>query len=465
MRKIHLLIAFILPLALGAQNIPNGNFESWNTTNYDEMNNGWNNANRESIPKLGLLAVTKTTDKHGGNYAIRLETVSKVGDTVPGYVVNTPGDPVKQPGGFAYSAQPTKITGYYKYSPSGSDKGLILVVFKKNSKIISLDTFSLSAASSYTAFSFNLSLTSAPDTMVFAAVSSIGALNNGNGISGSVLFLDDIAFTGSTTMPAIPNGDFESWTATSIDVLNGWNIEGDNNNVTKTSIKYKGNYAVEMKTGLNGDGSANPAYITNGKGHNGPPDGGQPFTNTIDTIEFYYKYTSVGNDTAMAMLQVTGASNFWGQTLSLPAQSVYHLMEIPINTGSWTPDSLNISFQSSKWPYSPKNAGSSLLIDEVQLKSAPLTTGINGQKNPFSTLRLYPNPANASTRIFPGNDISRNSELNVYNSVGQLMTTIKLNETSYPNGVEIKLDGWKSGMYFYHLSGENSNNEGSFIKE
>ena len=464
MRKLLFLFIAALPMGLFAQTIPNGGFESWNSTGYDILN-GWNNANRESIPMLGLVAVTKTTDKHGGNYAIRLETLSKGSDTVPGYVVNTPGDPLKQPGGFAYSAQPTKITGFYKYSPTGKDRAMILVVFKKNSSVISFDTFSLSSASGYTSFTFNLSLKSTPDTMVIGAVSSASALENGNGTAGSVLFLDDIAFTGSGSLPAIMNGDFENWTTASLDVVNGWNVQAVDNTISRTTDKFKGNYAMEMKTGMNGDGSANPTFITNGKTHNGPPDGGLPFTNSIDTLVFHYKYNSVGNDSALAMLQIRGSGNkFWGQTLSLPAQTSYTTMEIPINTG-WTPDSLNISFQSSKWPYSAKNVGSTLIIDEVQLKSSPLATGINGSKNLFSSLHLYPNPAITSTRIFPGNNISMNSELTVYNSMGQLMTSIKLAEASYPDGVEIKLDGWKAGMYFYHLSGENVNSEGSFIKE
>ena len=362
-----------------------------------------------------------------------------------------------------YSSMPTKITGYYKYTASGSDEGLLLIIFKKGGKQLSLDTFRLKAASAYTYFEFNLSLSSTPDTMVFGASNSFTALNNKPSGAGSTLFLDDLAFTGSGTMPAIPDGDFENWTTASYDVLNSWNsYSGDN--ISRTTDKYKGNYAARLQTASNGNGSSYAATIFNGKNVSGPHSNGLPDTMRNDTLVFYYKYTSVGNDSAAVDVELNGPGGHWSSQQNLPAQSAYTKVIIPINPG-FKPDSLYIAFTSSKWSPSGGKAGSTFIIDEVQLTSAPLFTGIAEFKNPFASLRLYPNPAGKSTRIFPSGDLNKNSELMIYNSSAQLILSMKLKESSYPNGIEIKLDGWKPGMYFYHLYSSGSTNEGNFIKE
>ena len=466
MKKLQLLFVFMLPLAMFGQTIPNGNFENWNSTYYDVMSTGWYSSNMQSVPWEGLSSVTKSTDKHGGNYAVKIETVTKGSDTTSGYIVNVNGDPQKAPGGFAYSAMPTKITGYYKYTPGGIDEAIILVNFKKGGKLISSDTVLLGVASSYTYFEHTLSLSSTPDTVVIGATNSVAALKNKNGGVGSVLLLDDLAFTGSGSMPAIQDGDFETWNTASYDVVDSWaTYSNDNNEIIKTTDKYKGTYAAQLQTIMNGDGTPNTGYMTNGKApSSGPPDGGRPFTNSIDTLVFHYKYSTANNDSASVMLQIRGKSNFWSRTYNLPAESSYTYFEIPINTG-WTPDSLNITFQSSKWPSSKSSIGSTFIIDEVQLKSAPLITGIWKTEKAVSNVRLYPNPANTSIRIVPASEFSKNGSLVIYNSTGQIMSSMQLNEPAYPNGIEIKLDGWKSGVYFYHLYSATTNNEGNFIKE
>ena len=464
MKKLILLIAFALPFVGKAQTIVNGNFESFTATSYDIPGTNFT-TNPQTIQACGKASVIKSTDAHGGSYAVEVTTVTDGVTTAGGGFINgTPLNNHSFLGGQPYSSQPTDITGYYKYSTPGTDTGRILVIFKKNGHIIYEDSFKLVPASSYTKFDFKIALSSAPDTFMFGAVSSYQLVGNYSKpmlVAGSTLFLDDVSFTGATTMQTIPDGDFESWSNTTYDAPDGWSFEG--NNYIVSTDAYKGKYALQMYNSLNGDGSVNITEMTNstysqrGNGH------GRPFSNTVDTLSGHYKYTSVGGDSAYIYLTFfKNGSGMDFKSKYLVAESAYTYFEIPINL-SFTPDSMAIDVLSSSY-LNPHN-GSSLLIDEIQLKSAPLNTGIWKTEKTVSSIRLYPNPANASIRIIPGNDFSKNSSLVIYNSVGQIMSSVQLNEPSYPNGIEIRLDGWKSGMYFYHLYSAGSTNEGNFIKE
>src|SRR3954466_1926548 len=116
MRKIYLTIfVSILTVATMAQ-MPNGSFESWSSTSYDQPD-GWQNGNHESVD-LGLTPVTRTTGHTG--YAVRMETiVSNSGDTAQAYIAN--GDPMQGTGGIPVTGQPTAITGYYRYNLPNND--------------------------------------------------------------------------------------------------------------------------------------------------------------------------------------------------------------------------------------------------------------------------------------------------------------------------------------------------------
>jgi hypothetical protein len=177
------------------QPFPNGSFEEWTPIIIEEPDN-WTTLN---IINSGVQkhSVTKTTDSYEGNYAIRVESVQTPwGDTL-GFITNGVLGNNGPEGGMAVSANPKKISGYYKYFPIGLDTAFAgVTTYKYDSSSestmqLTSHLISLTAASSYTYFEIPLGYNLLP---VADTVNIFFAANNmENSVSiGSVLFLDSL---------------------------------------------------------------------------------------------------------------------------------------------------------------------------------------------------------------------------------------------------------------------------------
>lgn len=377
-----------------AQTIVNGAFENWTITNYDEPDN-WNTANSELNRGGGIVTVTKVTGR--SNFAIKLETKVSGGDTSFAYFSNTEGDPEAGEGGVPYTQKPDSITGYYQYNVASGDTALLLVLFKKNGSIVSADLFKVTGTqSSFTRFAYPLSLSVTPDTVIIAAASS-NAIDNIGVKPGSIITFDDLAFVGTGITQVIPNGNFNSWSAKSYDEANNWSRAGSG--VSRTTDSYRGSYAVLLETKDVFDGDANPSAICNGTFGDNGPEGGVPYTRTQDTLVFYYKYIPQGSSTGAVSVSLFAAgSPVGGQFVPIAAASSYTKMEVPFQAGN-TPDTIRIVFLSSDFPVVVANMGTKLYVDEVQLKSQPLNTGIKPVVVFHNSINLYPNPATTDISI------------------------------------------------------------------
>ena len=477
MKKLLLILSLFAGVSAGVsgQTVPNGNFESWNTTSFDNFTSWWN-SNPQSYQKTGLPSFFKSTTAHSGSYAAEIKSVSNGLDTMGGYLLSANPNNKQQGngnvsfvGGLPYSATPTKFTGYYKYSPVGKDTAGILVIFKKGGVIISQDMIKLGAASAYTAFSMNLSLKSTPDTVVIGMVSSYKLINNNNWmtgiIPGSTLYIDDIAFTGTSSMPAIPNGDFESgWTTSSILSPAGWTIFGDPGTVNQITDKYDGNYAIALTT----ISSNNDVGISTGKSssHSGPVGGGRPFTNLIDTLIGYYKYSSVGGDSSSVFVQFSkNAHQIWGTGTILGPSSSYKQFSIPINLQGNTPDSMRIDIWNNNSNQGIAHIGTTLKLDDIQLKSAPLhNSGIGATGWIANKVKVYPNPASQKITFEFSNLMLTDNVLTfkVLNSLGEIVYI--QNYAGKTDMINLDISGYKNGIYFYNFLNGKSLVQGSFIK-
>ena len=123
------------------QQLPNADFENWTGS----TPTSWNSLNGK-IP--GLTNTTKTTDMQSGTYAARLET--KYVNAGPGAQFNVPGvltlgtrydfdvplyDYFHIFGGISFTDKPSKLKGYYKYSPNvkGDSASFEIYLFKADS--------------------------------------------------------------------------------------------------------------------------------------------------------------------------------------------------------------------------------------------------------------------------------------------------------------------------------------------
>jgi len=466
MKKLVLFTMLLITSRLSAQTaIPNGNFETWNVTQYYSFN-GWLNSNNQCLQDLGIVNLTKVSDTSGGT-AIKLQTYISKGDTEFAYILN--GTPPNQKGsnnfggGVPYSSRPTSITGYYKYDLKGKDTAMLLVYFKKNGKYISQDLFKIRGTGTqygWKAFSFKLSLNSTPDSMIIAAASS-NALRDIGVANGSTLYLDQLAFAGDGTMPAIPNGNFSNWTDTSYDLPADWvSFGGGTSIVTRTTDKYRGEYALQME---NGPGFGEVAQVTSGKSNNSigrGPSGGRPYTGTKDTLIGYYKYNNNGNgDTARIQVSITKNGNYvGGNGINLMPAETYTYFEIPFNAGQ-APDTLRVDIQSSGWNYS--HPGSTLIIDEIQLKSQPLLTGIRNEMTANNALKVYPNPASNIVIFDFTNPLNNNATLIIYNGIGEIVYTENFNGLAHTS---VNIAAYQAGVYYYKFTNSQTDIRGKFLK-
>ncbi len=221
MKKITFFIAFaITSITTSAQTILNPGFETWVPNNETgttyQMPEHWVTTDilitylNELLGNPGYTVNTvASVAGHTGNDAVQMSVaVSNMGDTVAGgifycdsaatFVEALFGGP--EAIGFPLSTRPANLTGWYKWTNVGNDSAAVLTIMTKwNTTTQSRDTVAIggidiiSSAAAWTAFSapIGYALGVNPDTVF------IYAANNSNlPTIGSVLTIDDLAFTG-----------------------------------------------------------------------------------------------------------------------------------------------------------------------------------------------------------------------------------------------------------------------------
>ena len=379
-KQLLFILGALYSTFLFSQSVPNGGFENWNTVNYENPSYYQTSNMHSNNGAVGSVNAVKTSDAFHGNYAIQL-TTSVVGlDTNFAYFAN--GDPGKNPpqGGIPFNQIPTGFRFHYKSNIMAGDSSLVLLMFKKAGVLIGQYMWSINASqSSYTLFSKNLSpaLSITPDTVIIGMASSFPFGGN-RGIPGTMLQVDSISFISVASQPANFNGDLEQWQSFSNSKIIGWEVNGNNQDANfQTSDKFSGTYAIELQTQVPSFGGSNvsAAYATTGHfTNNGPPKGGLPFSNQIDTLVFYYKYLpAVPDDSANISMYFSLNGNFvYGLQKFLHTSGGYQMVQVPINIPSTAPDTMIINLASSSYSTYPLPAsyvGSDLKVDNMYLKS------------------------------------------------------------------------------------------------
>lgn len=461
--KKHLLIlsftfAFFSSIAQTA--IPNGDFESWSTATYEYPEFFISNSNPEAFFNCNTpFNVIKSTDAYSGSYALQMTTNSGTSDTCFGYVVNTStntGGPGSWVGGIPMTENPTGIMGYYKYNQASADSAIIIIQARQGGTTIGTYFYFLSGLhTTYNAFNFTFSpaLAVTPDSIIVAIASSDP---NYSGTPGSTLLIDDFSFTGVTAQPSQLNGGFESWLSVSLDMPNSWSSNRDG--VYKTTDKYAGNFAIELQTYLgenNGTPRAQSGYSSNGYYDNACNcmRGGFPFSNQVDTLQFYYKYVPADpTDSAQVAVAFknSGVNVGWA-SMYLHSSPSYQLAEIPFNLGSM-PDTAIVMLQSSNWNDTTINfVGASLKVDDIQFKSQPIITGIGNGLNLSNEVSVFPNPFNSNATILIGQNINTvGMEITLYDLSGRVVKKIKTSD----HKIIIDRNGLNNGIYLYDIINE-----------
>jgi len=175
---------------------PNGEFENWTMLNDMEPDN-WTTLNYITATSSSPYA-TKTNDSHSGNWAIQIRnTLSFVGETI-GYMTNGAFQGYNSIGGLGVNQNPSMVSGYYKYTPIGTDTAQASITSyhwdEENNAPVVLEQqiVNLPPAADYTYFEIPMlyNLTPLVDTI---NISFAGGLIENGLTPGSKLLLDDIA--------------------------------------------------------------------------------------------------------------------------------------------------------------------------------------------------------------------------------------------------------------------------------
>jgi hypothetical protein len=214
-----LLLLVLATRPVSAQAIPNNGFELWTTTaNSVEKPTNWQTTDdiltSISAPPAGYYyntgTITKSTDAHGGSYAISLATLTLGTGAnttqIPGFIVL--GNRVKTDAqsnvyaGLPYTARPTQMQFYYKLTGPGAatDNAGIQVLLTRTTggitqPIAQASTVLTPTTSGYSAKTLTLTYSSsaAPDSITIYAASG----NVSTPKAGTTLLLDDITLSGT----------------------------------------------------------------------------------------------------------------------------------------------------------------------------------------------------------------------------------------------------------------------------
>ncbi len=442
--KKHLISLFSLFIIANsfAQSLPNGGFESWTISTYENptgmMTSNFNEMNGGIV--AGINA-TKTTDAYHGTYAIKLTTA--LSGTVPVFAFFANGDPGKSPaqGGLPYNKKPTGMRFYYKSNIIAPDTAFVLATFKKAGTTVGTYFYKITASqTAYTLanFVFSPALPVVPDTCVIAAASSAAFSNFG--IPGNMLQLDSMSFTGVTSQPAGLNGSFENWTTLQDENLNNWFSNGS---IQRTTDAYTGTYAIELQTenAAFGGGGTRSGGVKTGQNVGGPMsvNMGSPYTLMNDSLIFYYKYLPAHpSDNGRIFINLKKNSvQIAGFYTPLGISASYKRVAISFSTAT-APDTINFSFYSSLNPVLGIYAGSDLKVDNMYLYSQKLPVsnftspliGCTGQ--PIQLMDNSSNGANAWGWIMPGGNPGSSTAQNpvvVYNTIGTKTITMVSNNS------------------------------------
>lgn len=219
--------------------------------------------------------------------------------------------------------------------------------------------------------------------------------------------------------------------------------------------KHSGNYAIKIKS-IFVNNKPVPSTIPDtfgcvfkGKIELAPISfkAGYPYTGRPEKLEFYSKYSPVGNDSGLAAVYLRKWNGAIYDTvgkgeLTISSTTFYSLCELNITYSSIEqPDSAIIAFFSSK-DSSTARVGSTLFIDDVAF-----TGWVDIDEKTFysNKVKLFPNPAKDNLTITT--EIEEAENVKIIDVSGRIISKCKI--VSYNANVNTGL--FVEGIYLYEI--------------
>lgn len=265
---------------------------------------------------------------------------------------------------------------------------------------------------------------------------------------------------------AQPNGGFEYWTPEYTyenpddwQTFNFLSILGPPNPLSAFKAigldKYSGNYALMLKS-VFVNNNPMPGNIPDtfgcafkGKIELSPTSfkAGFPYTGRPEKLEFYSKYSPVGDDSGLVGVYLRKWNGIIYDTIGMGMLTVsttptYEMFELSINYSSTEqPDSAIIVFYSSK-DSTTARVGSTLFVDDVIFKG---WVGIEEQTSYPDKVHVFPNPAKDNTSIVT--EIEGAENIRIIDVSGKVIGWYKIQNYK----ASINTGSFAEAMYFYEI--------------
>ena len=181
------MFAFLVPVTLLAQVVPNGGFESWTNGNPD-------NWYVDNIPSYGIPVIPSTA--HSGSYSAKGIVVNTFAGLLPPILESD-----LAATGFTVSQRYKTVTGFYQFNPIQGDKLKIdCLLIKSGIAIAEVTAEITTTVTSWTQFNldFDYATSDIPDKC-FLQFLIDGPTSGSDYHEGSYFLLDDVNLTGTAT--------------------------------------------------------------------------------------------------------------------------------------------------------------------------------------------------------------------------------------------------------------------------
>lgn len=445
MKKFTFLLLSALTAISGYAQIPNSDFENWNTASL-------------TIPTDWRTFGTVTQQPGAsGLYSIRIER-NPANPSEPGAFIHGNPSGMTFWGGMPITSRPDSIVGNFKYSIATNDTAWVLVIFKYQGTPISMDINLVmgSNPSSFTRLAFKNNFTSlqTPDSVVVGVTSTNP--NDPSNPMGGYMIVDDLRFTDllGNSYPIL-NGNFESWQTLNNEQPNNWFTSNPGYlgwstlPVTKTTDSYSGTYAMRIENVINTAGFGSGYALAGPQGTNGPAPG-FPMTSRDTTFNGYYKFLPQGDTlTFGAVMFYQGNQVGWGFFQNASTVNTYTYFTTDINYDmmfSGVPDSATVfvlPFQGGNNPH----GNSVLFVDKLGFNEQT-PTAVNTNIANEMRLMVYPNPASTYTNISFYLKETAQTVIAVYDITGKLVETISnKNESAGAHILRYETGDLANGIY------------------
>lgn len=446
MKKTLLSVLSLLTIGAISQvsNVENRDFESWTQIDYSIPDTLTSTV--EEYLKQGAVIdvapVEKSNDAFKGSHSIKLSSVeTSDNDTVNGYtILGNWGDDGPE-GGYPYTFQGDSFTFHYKCDLQPNDTAWAIITLKKAGSTIGGGFYPITGThntwTEYTAVNPGALLV--PDTFFFAAIATNAINDESLARPGSWVQLDEVGMKKTNgDFKAIANGGFESWTDTTIHILDDWYTVS----ATKSSTAKADSYSVELQTRerTDGDGDLDTTigWLTN-VNYASDNEEGTPYVMEPQALSIWVDFEPNGMDTAMVSIQfLKNGSWVAGNNFEIESGTTgFEEVVIPLSF-SEAPDTFKLYVSSGEVP------GSIIRIDEADLTDSP-TSSSEVTMNKFN---VYPNPAEGLITLS-----SKGDSYKVFDVLGSVITSNNIVSTK----TQIELNEYNSGVYFISVFDASNN--------